>query len=78
MFYVRTLACRYVEVMSGQVRTVQKLELKNLEDASIRNPEPTSQPARIPDQTARTGPAETCQNCQILDKCSDFVERYKI
>lgn len=39
MFYSRSSVCRYVEVMSGKIKSVQKLELKNLDDARIRNSE---------------------------------------
>ena len=39
MFYVRLAVCRYVELLSGQQKSVEKLELSDLENTRIRSAE---------------------------------------
>ena len=66
MFYVQSVSCRYVEVMSGTVRAVGRLNVKNLEDSRVRSPEPQRMTeVRTPDQ-------KTGSESQDKIECQDF------
>ena len=56
MFYAQSVTCRYVDVMSGTVRSVEKLCVKNLEDSRIKRKEVIAPmlEARTQEQKART------------------------
>ena len=69
MFYAQSVGCRYVEVMSGTVRSVEKLCVKNLEDSRIKRTEliaPVLE-ARTPEQKARTG-------TKVPTGCHNFLQ----
>ncbi len=39
MFYIRLAVCRYVGLLSGQMKSVEKLELSDLDETRIRSAE---------------------------------------
>ena len=74
MFYVQSVSCRYVEVMSGTVRAVGRLNVKNLEDSRVRSPEPQ----RVTELGARTPDQKTGSESQDKIECKDFQPQVEV
>ena len=65
MFYIRLAVCRYVGLLSGQQKSVEKLEVSDLDDTRIRSAE--SNRAHVVQRDSSDQSAEVTLPCKPED-----------
>ena len=75
MFYIRTAVCRYVEVLSGQIKTLEKLQNTDLDEARVRSTEAIFSNL---EQTEASSKLELCKSKMPAQICQYFQPDIKL
>ena len=66
MFYIRMAVCRYVEVLSGKIQTLEKVQVTDLDEARVRSTEATFSDLKLKETSSKSEltPEQICQYFQ--------------